>query len=219
VEMTELECKTFAEEHGAGFISGSWAPNASDGTPAPDHCYMKPQNGHMFFNRRSSVQEATKIRSKVCLCSPDASTETTITATSLTSVTSTTTVTSSTTLSSNTAASTMRQIDRGSCHSVDCMELTESECEAFAAHNGAGFIRGSWAPNAADGTPAPDHCYVKPENGYTLFNRRNSTQEATDTRNKVCLCASQGSTVTLSSTTTLTTMTATTIIRRGVGPI
>jgi len=65
VEMTEPECKTFAEEHGAGFISGSWAPNAADGTPAPDHCYMKPQNGHMFFNRRSSVQEATNIRSKV----------------------------------------------------------------------------------------------------------------------------------------------------------
>merc|ERR1712187_585560 len=163
---------------------------------------------------------------KVCLCSPDASTETTVIATSLTTVTSTTTVASST-LSSNTAASTMRQINRGSCHSVDCTELTESECEAFAAHNGAGFIPGSWAPNAADGTPAPDHCYGKPENGYTLFNRRNSTQEATDTRNKVCLCASQGSTDTLSSTTTLTTMTATsntqtsgtTLIRRGVGPI
>jgi len=78
-----------------------------------------------------------------------------------------------------------QQISSGSCADISCSDYTQSECV-----NLFGATVGLWEPNAFDGSPAPDKCYIK--NGGTAsywFNTRTSTQDATMARQKLCKCA------------------------------
>ena len=70
--MSLVECQNYGKENNIPWIvSGTWDPNADDGQPAPDHCYIrdsdKPAKG-MFFNYRTTPQTATERRNKVCSC-------------------------------------------------------------------------------------------------------------------------------------------------------
>ena len=71
-EMNSETCKKYGIEKNIKWqMEGKWEPDSDDGKPAPDHCYMKtaePLKG-MYFNRRQSLQDATKERNKVCTCS------------------------------------------------------------------------------------------------------------------------------------------------------
>merc|ERR1712217_61462 len=110
------------------------------------------------------------------------------------------TVTSTTAPSPNPVAPATRQISSGSCHDIGCAEMSEHDCQTLAGETRNGFYRfdaSSWAPNAADGYPAPDHCYTEPLNGYLFFNRRATSQDATNIRHKLCMCPSEAPTPTI----------------------
>ena len=70
--MNLEKCKKYGIEKNVEWHhEGTWEPNANDGKPAPDHCYIKTTGNvqGMFFNHRQSLQDATKEREKVCSCS------------------------------------------------------------------------------------------------------------------------------------------------------
>jgi len=50
------------------FYEGTWEPNASDGKPAPDGCYIRLSSMTIFWNNRATSQDATKDREKICFC-------------------------------------------------------------------------------------------------------------------------------------------------------
>ena len=70
--MSLVECKNYAKVNNIPWIlEGTWEPNAADGEPAPDHCYIRSTDNRaegMFFNHRTTPQNATKLRNKVCSC-------------------------------------------------------------------------------------------------------------------------------------------------------
>ena len=72
--MNLEKCKKYGIEKNVEWHhEGTWEPNANDGKPAPDHCYIKTTGNilyqGMYFNHRQSLQDATKEREKVCSCS------------------------------------------------------------------------------------------------------------------------------------------------------
>jgi len=62
-DYTESECKDLCNAR-----VGIWEPNADDGNPAPDKCYKISSNGKCYFNKRTSAQDATTARHKLCKC-------------------------------------------------------------------------------------------------------------------------------------------------------
>ena len=86
----------------------------------------------------------------------------------------------------------LKHIRNGSCSDIGCYEMSLVECQNYGKENNIPWIvSGTWDPNADDGQPAPDHCYIrdsdKPAKGM-FFNYRTTPQTATERRNKVCSC-------------------------------
>ena len=80
------------------------------------------------------------------------------------------------------------RISSGSCKKIGCSEMNLEQCKKYGVEKKVKWkLEGTWEPNAADGKPAPDHCYIS--NAGMFFNHRQSLQDATKERNKVCSCS------------------------------
>merc|ERR1711924_194146 len=73
-ELNQQDCEKYAAQLVNGnlfasksFTAGRWEPNADDGSPSPDHCYHR-SSGEVFFNTRTTSQDATHARQKICVC-------------------------------------------------------------------------------------------------------------------------------------------------------
>ena len=84
------------------------------------------------------------------------------------------------------------RISSGSCKKIGCSEMNLETCKKYGIEKNIKWkMEGTWEPNGDDGKPAPDHCYIKTTGNYKgmYFNHRQSLQDATKERNKVCSCS------------------------------
>ena len=84
------------------------------------------------------------------------------------------------------------RISSGSCKKIGCSEMNLETCKKYGIEKNVRWrLNGTWKPDADDGKPAPDHCYIKTTEPYKgmYFNHRQSLQDATKERNKVCSCS------------------------------
>jgi len=69
---TSSDCRALRETEtwasSSKFYEGTWEPNASDGKPAPDGCYIRVSSLTIYWNNRATSQGATKERQKICRC-------------------------------------------------------------------------------------------------------------------------------------------------------
>jgi hypothetical protein len=89
----------------------------------------------------------------------------------------------------------VERFNEGNCISWKCEEVTTpKECEAVIKSetwaSGSRFYEGTYEPNARDGKPAPDRCYVRLSDMTLFWNNRETPQYATKYREKICKCQS-----------------------------
>ena len=82
-------------------------------------------------------------------------------------------------------------ISSGSCKIIGCSEMNLVTCIKYAIEKNVEWQKEDTWIHADDGKPAPDHCYIKTTEPYKgmYFNHRQSLQDATKERNKMCSCS------------------------------
>ena len=83
-------------------------------------------------------------------------------------------------------------ISSGSCKKIGCSEMNLEACKKYGVEKNVRWrFNGTWDPDADDRKPAPDHCYIKLNGNIQgmFFNHRQSLQDATKERQKVCSCS------------------------------